>query len=422
MAKHFSPVNWVLASTLISVTGEWILTLIVPWFVIASTGSTSLAGLVLFAELAPAVVVRFMAGPVVGRVGRRLTSWLTGVVQAVCVAMVAVLVAADALAFPVLLALMALMGAAGGAGVLAKGGLAPAAAKFVGLRQGFAISMSGAMIAGGQVVGPALGGPLVHIPVVGLVAVAVLFAVASLIIGRLPRGMESARVQVVHAKDKPGYWKSLGEQIHHFRKDRLLVKLFAMLFTMEFLVAPMNGVFLPQWARETGAGAGTIATLASSAAFAGLVGNFVAVYVTQRVRPYVLMSVGYALIVPQLLVLALGAPVWLVNVVWVVAGFAGAFPFAVVGQISQLRPPEEFRDQTRAVGGAITRSGSALGAPVLGSAVQYLGLTGTLLGAAAMYFAMTQGTVHGKDIRALEPGISREDLPGASTPEKERVG
>ncbi|MGI5353513.1 MFS transporter [Streptomyces sp. CA-250714] len=400
-----------LASTFTGVMGTWVLTLTMPWFVFATTGSTSHAGMVVFAELAPAVAARFLAGPVVDRVGLRRTSVITSVVETVCVVVIAVLICMDRLPFPLLLALLALMGAAGGAGTLAKGFLAPSAARYVGVAEGRGISLSSSMMTAGQVFGPSLGALLAPVPVVGLVVVAALFTASALIIGlALPHGMEPGHVQTDPSEEKLGYWRSLGEGINYFRKDGLLVRLHVMLAFMGFLVAPMNGVFLPLWAKETDAGPGVIGALVSMAAFAGFVGSLVAVPVIERVRPTVLLAAGYLLIIPQLLVLALGAPVWLVMVSWVVAGFAGAFPYSVVGKIMYLWPPEEFRSRTRALGGSVSKLGASLGGLAAGFVVDHFGLTVPLIAAAVLYFLVTQSTVFRKDMRGLTPEI-REDRP-----------
>ncbi|MBO8189704.1 MULTISPECIES: MFS transporter [Streptomyces] len=411
LTRHFSPLTWVLASTFTGVMGTWVLTLTMPWFVFATTGSTSHAGMVVFAELAPAVVARFLAGPVLDRVGLRRMSVVTSVVETVCVTVIAVLVTMDRLPFPLLLALLALMGAAGGAGTLAKSFLAPSAARYVGFPEGRGISLSSAMMTAGQVFGPSLGAFLAPEPVAGLIVVAALFTASALIIGlALPHGMEPEHVQLDPTTERLGYWRSLGEGIRYFRKDGLLVRLYVMLALMGFLVAPMNGVFLPLWAQEADTGPGTIGALVSMAALAGFVGSLVAVPVIERVRPVVILAAGYLLIVPQLLVLALGAPTWVVMAAWVAAGFAGAFPYAVVGKITYRWPPAELRSRTSSLGGSISKLGAALGGLAAGFVVDHFGLMVPLLAGAVLYFVVTQGTVFRKDMRGLTPKI-REDRP-----------
>ncbi|WP_158687934.1 MFS transporter [Streptomyces sp. AA1529] len=422
LSRHFGPLTWVLTSTFTGVMGYWVLTLTMPWFVFSTTGSTSHAGLVVFAEVAPAVVARFLAGPVVDRVGLRRSTWIGAAVQTGCIATIAVLVSMDSLSFPVLLALLASSGAASGAALVAMAGLAPAAARYVGVAEGRGISLGTAMSTAGQVFGPSLGALLAPVPVIGLSVVTALFAANALIVGvALPHGMEPDHAQAGPGESKLGYWRSLREGVSYFRRDGLLVRLHVMLGSMEFLVAPMSGVFLPLWARETHAGPGAIGALVSAAALAGFAGSLVAVPVIERVRPSVIMAVGYLLIVPQPLVLALGAPTWLVMVSWIAAGFAGAFPYSVVGRILYQWPPEKFRSRVRSVGGAASKTGGALGGLAAGLIVDRFGLTVPLIVAAVLYLLVTQSTVLRKEVRSLTPRI-REDRPQTELLAKEPTG
>jgi MFS family permease len=407
MARRYSALTWVLASQFTGCIAMWTLVLTMPWFVFATTGSASHAGMVVTAELAPYVVVRFLAGPVVDRVGLRRTSWMAGAVGAISVALIACLVVMDMLTYPALLALIALMGAADGAGFLAKGFLAPEAAKYVGVDESRGISLSSATLTVGRVFGPSIGGFLaVMEPVVGLAVVAVLFAASCLIVGlALPNGMEPGPVRAGHGEERQGYWRSLGQGVGYFRRDGLLTRLYVMLGLMSFLLAPMTSVFLPFWASETTAGPGAIGVLLSTAALASCIGSVVAVPVVERVRPWVILPVGYLLVVPQLPALALGAPMWLAMVAWAVAGFAGAFIEPVVGKITYWRPPAEFRSRVRSVGGCLATSGTAIGGPVAGLVVERFGLPVPLMAASVLYLAVALGTVLRKDVRGLTPEI-----------------
>jgi MFS family permease len=408
--KHFNPLTWVLTSTGMESLGACVLLLTLPWFVLATTGSASQAGLVVFAEMGASVAARFLAGPVVDRMGLRRVSLVAGVVETSSVVLIALLVVTDRLSFPALLALVAVGGAGNATGLLAKGFLAPEAAKYVGVDESRGISLSSVMVNVGRVCGPSAGAFLAAWePVAGLAVVALLFAVSCLIVGlALPNGMEPGPVRAGHGEERQGYWRSLGQGIGYFCRDGLLVRHFAMFVLMSFLVAPMAGVFVPLWAKETTASPEAIGLLITVGAFASLVGSVVAVPVIDRVRPSVILAVGYLLLVPQLLTLALGAPMWLAMVVWAVAGFAGAFPPPLVEKISYRWPSEEFRSRVRSLGGAVVPAGSALGNLAGGLAVERFGLTVPLIAATVLYLLVTQGLGLRKDMRRLTPEIRRD--------------
>ncbi len=52
-----------LAAQAISITGTRITMIAIPWFVLTTTGSATLTGLVAFAEMAPLVTLQALSGP-----------------------------------------------------------------------------------------------------------------------------------------------------------------------------------------------------------------------------------------------------------------------------------------------------------------------------------------------------------------------
>ena len=114
------PLAGVLAAMAMSLTGTRVSAIALPWFVLVTTGSAAMSGLVAFCEMAPYVLVKLFAGPQADHLGPRRVSWVADVVSAAGAGAVALLHALDLLAFPVLLGSVALIGAARGPGDLAK--------------------------------------------------------------------------------------------------------------------------------------------------------------------------------------------------------------------------------------------------------------------------------------------------------------
>lgn len=93
----------------VSLTGTRVSAVALPWFVLVTTGSATQTGLVAFFEMAPYVVVEALTGPLVDRVGPRTVSWSTDLASATAAA-VPLLHALHLLSFPLLLALVAVIG------------------------------------------------------------------------------------------------------------------------------------------------------------------------------------------------------------------------------------------------------------------------------------------------------------------------
>jgi len=406
--SKYGPLPWVLASTVAGSLSAFILTFTVPWFVLQTTGSAGRAGLVVFAQLIPLLLARLLAGPVVDRVGLRKLAGVCSLIETGSVGTMALLAATDRITYPALIGLVALLGAASGAGVLAKSFLAPSAAKYVGLKESRGISMNTTAMTVGTVAGPLIGAMLAAVnPAAGMGLVAALCFTSGLIIMRLPSGMEPDS----KPQEKEGYWQSLAGGIAYFGRDKLLVRLNVMLAVLGFLMAPMNGVVLPLWAKQAGSGPQIIGILTAVAACVGLVGSFVAIHITEKVRPALIFAGGYLLLVPQLLVMALGAPLWGVMMAWVVAGFAGAFPPPVMERITYHRPTPEFRSRVRALGSSSVYLGNAVGNLVVGLAIDSFGLTAPLLGAAVIFVGTVVWVLRKPEVRQLQPDIRSAEEP-----------
>ncbi|MBT2227538.1 MFS transporter [Nonomuraea sp. NEAU-A123] len=180
----------VLAALAMSLTGTRVSAIALPWFVLVTTGSATMTGLVAFCEMAPYVLVKLFVGPLVDHLGPRRVSWVADVVSAAGAGAVALLHALGLLAFPVLLGLVALIGAARGPGDLAKEIMVPEAAERGRIPLERAAALSGVTERLAATVGPAMGGALVALagPLAGLAASGACFALGSVVIvWALPR-------------------------------------------------------------------------------------------------------------------------------------------------------------------------------------------------------------------------------------------
>ncbi len=99
------------AAEVVSSLGSQMTFLALPWFVLSTTGSPTRMGIVLAAELLPIAVLGIPSGTVVSRLGARRTMIFSDLARAPLIASIPVLHALDRLSFPLLLVLVALVGA-----------------------------------------------------------------------------------------------------------------------------------------------------------------------------------------------------------------------------------------------------------------------------------------------------------------------
>ena len=116
MPAGYRPLAAVLAANVISVAGDSVTQLGVPWYVLESTGSSARAGVVAFCALFPVAVSAWASGPFIDRIGRRRVSIVSDLACGTSVAAIPLLQIGGVLHFWMLCGLMALAGLTGAPG------------------------------------------------------------------------------------------------------------------------------------------------------------------------------------------------------------------------------------------------------------------------------------------------------------------
>ncbi|MFC8194633.1 MFS transporter [Streptomyces sp. NPDC057298] len=410
--RSLRPLIGVLTAMTVSLTGTRISGIALPWFVLVTTGSATQTGLVAFFEMTPYVVVKALTGPLVDRVGPRVISWTTDLASASAAAAVPLLHGLDLLSFPLLLILVALIGAARGPGDLAKEVMVPEAADHSRVPLERATGLSGVIERLASTAGPAVGGSLVGLvgPLTGLLVNAACFAAGSAVIAlMLPRGVgRSAEDASSHDKGGPGYWQRFREGWAFLRGDPLLFALIMMVGVTNLLDAAFAAVLVPVWARESGNGPTAIGLMGAVAGAAAIGGSLLATAVAHRLRRRAVFFIGFLFAgAPRFLVLAVDAPMSAVLAVFAASGFGAGFLNPIIGAVLFERVPRPLLGQVNALGDAMAWSGIPLGGLIAGAAVAMAGPVPVLLVGGVAYFLTTNLTGLRPEWREMDRGRGR---------------
>ncbi|MDX3183167.1 MFS transporter [[Kitasatospora] papulosa] len=420
--RSLRPLGGVLAAMAVSLTGTRISVVAVPWFVLVTTGSATQTGLVAFCEMTPYVVVKAFTGPLVDRIGPRVVSWTTDLASASAAVAVPLLHSLDLLSFPLLLVLVALIGAARGPGDLAKEVMVPEAAERGGVPLERATGLSGVTDRLASTIGLAAGGSLVALlgPLTALAVDAVFFVLGSAIIGlALPRGMGQAAEEPPSPAERrePGYWQRFGEGFTFLRGEPLLLTVIVMVGITNLLDAAISSVLVPVWVKESGNGPAAIGLMGSVMGAAGVGGSLIAATVAHRLRRRTVVLTGFLLAgAPRFLILALDAPLGVVLAVFAVSGFGAGFVNPVLGAVLVERVPRRMLGRVNALGDSLAWAGIPLGGLLAGAAVTAVGLGPVLLACGAAYVLTT-------NLAGLRPEwrqIDRTRGRGALKPQREQ--
>lgn len=402
--RSLRPLVGVLSAMAVSLTGTRVSAIALPWFVLATTGSATMTGVVAFVEMAPYVLVKALTGPVVDRLGPRVVSWTTDTVSAVAAGLVPLLHGVGLLPFWLLLVLVATVGAVRGPGDLAKEVMVPEAADHARVPLERATGLSGVTERLASTVGPAVGGGLIALlgPMAGLTVNAVAFGLGALVVlFALPRGMgrgalsrhseQSVRsVKGAEREEPAGYWQMFREGFTFLRGEPLLLTVIVMIAVTNLLDAGFLTVLVPLWAQESGGGPAAIGLTGSAWGIAAVAGSLIAAAVAHRLPRRAVFFAGFLLCgAPRFLVLALDAPIGVVLAVFAVGGFGSGFLNPILGAVTFERVPRHLLGRVGALGDSMAWAGIPLGGLLAGAAVALSGLIPVLLVGGGLYFATT---------------------------------
>ncbi|MEU3984662.1 MFS transporter [Streptomyces sp. NPDC026672] len=379
----------------VSLTGTRVSAVALPWFVLVTTGSATRTGLVAFCEMAPYVLAKALTGPLVDRIGPRAVSWTTDLASATAAAALPLCHALHVLSFPLLLALVAVIGAVRGPGDLAKEVMVPEAADRGGVPLERATGLSGVTERLASTIGPLAGGALVALlgPLTGLVVNAACFALGSVIIGLvLPRGMGHATPEGAPAagEKEPGYWRRFAEGFVFLRGEMLLLVVIVVVGVTNLLDAAFITVLVPVWVRESGNGPTAIGLMGSVMGAAAVAGSLIAATAAHRLPRRFVFFAGFLLAgAPRFLILAADAPLGAVLAVFAVSGFGAGFINPVLGAVLFERVPRHMLGRVSALGDSLAWAGIPLGGLLAGLAVASAGLLPVLVVCGAAYALTT---------------------------------
>jgi MFS family permease len=415
-----APLAGFLSAEAISLTGTRVSMIAIPWLVLTTTGSATRTGVVAFAEMAPLVLLKALAGPLVDRVGARRVSLVCDATSAVVVGLVPVLHLAGRLSFPVLVALVAVGGALRGPSDGAKAAFVPSLATHAGVPLERVTGLSGAIERTASFAGAAFAGGLVAAlgPAPALTVDAASFAACFVLFGLATRGLGLPPSPAAQAEvsQRTTYVRELRDGWEFLRRDPVLVAISAMVAVTNLLDQAFAAVLLPVWARAGGHGVGVVGLLFAVMSAASVGGALLAAAWAPRLPRFRTYLVAFLLAgAPRFLVLAVGAPLPVVLGVNVVAGLASGFINPVLGAVIYERIPDLMVGRVSALNTALCWSLIPLGGLLGGLLVSRAGVGTAMLVTGGAYFLTTM-------LPAVRPSFRGLDrTPEPAPPPSERA-
>lgn len=233
-----------LMGNIISLVGNTLTLVALPWFVLETTGSAGKTGLTGMAFALPAFLSGIFGGVLIDRLGGRRMSVIADIVSGVSVALIPILHLTVGLEFWQLLVLVFLGAMLDIPGLTARRTMLPTLSERAGVRPEAINSAFETMDAASIIIGPAIAGVLiVWIGSVNLLLLdAASFALSALLIGVFAPDAEATK------SDETPIETGLGEVmagLRFIRADRLLLALAVTLVFTNFFNGPLFSVIMP---------------------------------------------------------------------------------------------------------------------------------------------------------------------------------
>jgi MFS family permease len=369
----------------ISLAGNSVAQLAIPWFVLVTTGSAALTGLAVFFNFLPVVLAGFFGGVVVDRLGFRPTSIVADLASAGAVAAIPALHATVGIELWQLMTLVFFGALLDAPGTTARAALLPDLAELAGTRLERASGVRGAIQRGSLLVGAPLGGVLVAafgattalwLDAASFLASAALVAAAVPPARRRPRPSPEG--------EPVGYRGELVEGLRFIWRSRLIRAIVATVLVTNFLDAPI-AVVLPVFAKESFGSAADLGLMFGVFGGFALLGSLVFSAVGHRLPRRLTFVTCFLVWASDYLVLATLPSLPVTLAAMAVGGLAVGPINPLLGTLQYELVPKDLRG--RVFGATTAGAWAAIPAGVLlgGVAVQAVGVAPTFLGIGVCY-------------------------------------
>lgn len=404
-----------LAANVVSLAGNSMTFLVIPWFVLTTTHSVTRTGIAAFVEGTAFVVSAAFGGLAVDRFGRRRLSVLTDLVSAATVVAIPVLHLTIGLAFWELLLLVGLAAFLRAPGSTARSVLLPLLVRPAGTSLERATSAYDGVSRAGQMLGAPLAGVLIAVlgPANVLFIDAATFLISALLVRLLVPDLNPARA----VESAAGEWLAdLRSGAAYLRSDRLLLAMVTMVMLTNMLDAAYSSVLVPVFARNVLHSAVGLGLISGAFGAGALLGTVAFGAVGSRLPRRAVYTVAFLLVgAPRFAVLAAEPGLWVILLVLFTVGLACGAINPILDAVMYERVPGALQGR---VFGAVTAGCYAaipLGALGAGYLVGSAGLRQSLLIVGGAYLLATLAPIVFPSWRDMDAERGRLDLEPAAS-------
>jgi MFS family permease len=374
-----TPLYALLAASAVSLLGNVVAALAIPWFVLATTGSAARTGLAAFFTTVPLALGAFFGGAVADRIGARPASVVGDLLSAASVAGIPLLFVTGRLEFWHILALGFLGSFFDAPSQAARQALIPELAE----RASMPLERANSLYKGTEHVGYVVGAPVAGALIAIIGAPKALWVdAASFLLSAFAIALAVPAVRPAVTRSQ-SYLRDVLDGLSFIAHEPLIRAFLVLPMIGNFLISPLAPVVLPVYASRELGGAGAFAAMMGAYGAGGLLGVLLfGVVGSQLPRRHVYLALAFAYPVASLALVPLprfAVALAALALIGVVVGAGGP----LYQTVRQERTPRELRGRVFATVAAAEAIAIPFGVLFAGYVIEVLGLRAAFIAFAA---------------------------------------
>lgn len=368
----------------ISMTGNQLAFLAIPWFVLATTGSAAQTGITAFFSLLPVIIATFFGGTFIDRIGFKRSSIIADIASGLSVLFIPLLFSAGLLPFWMLQVLVFLGALLDAPGVTARDAMLPELATAAGMPLERIASINQIVERGSRL----LGAPIAGFLIAYLSAENVLFLnTATFIISALLVWwfVPDVKIEKPAETAENSYFEDLKEGIAYLRQDTLMFTVMAIILVTNFLDGALGSVIYPVFVKEVYGSAVGLGLLFGISGAGAVLGALAYSRYGHQLSKRKVYAWGFIFVACGRVILTFLPPLSVLLASAFMVGLASGPLNPVMSTAGYERIPQVMRGRVLGLLRSVAFMAMPLGVLLAGYALEWIGLRPTLIIVAAVY-------------------------------------
>jgi MFS family permease len=404
------PILSLFVANAISMAGNVLAAIAIPWFVLQTTGSAAQTGITGFFTVLPVVLAGFLGGALIDRLGYKPTSIVADLASGVTVALIPLLHFTIGLQFWELMLLVFLGGLLDTPGTTARSALIPELAALAKMPLERATSIGQTVERGSRLIGAPLAGLLITL--LGTANVLWLDAASFLISAAVVAVTIRPHATASRAAARGKYFEEIRSGLQFIQGHQLVLSLVAILMLTNFLDAVFTGVLLPVYVIRVFGNATNLGAIFAVFGGGAILGGTLFGAIGHRMPRYATFVTLFFLASLQFWAFALYQPFWVILIAAGLGGIAASPLNPIIDTVLFERVPSDMRGR---VLGSVTAGAwltMPLGMLLAGFLTEAFGLQTILIAVALAYPLATLSMIFVPALRELDRRIAPGEIAG----------